>query len=173
MQQNFLFLHHHREVSGKYIFSAFRIQNQNLGRQSLKRMRFWGKPKKFFSLHCSFKKNIWISYRESTVSVPLSRSSPSALLNSTTGLYTNTRLYHGSSSSSTGSLKGRSHEIFGVFYVLYSTRFHLPPLRFHCVGGCWDQTHECCDYGIDCHTLLDKFHPLIPSISTCTYIKWV
>ncbi len=30
MQQNFFFLHHHREVSGKKIFSAFRIQNQNL-----------------------------------------------------------------------------------------------------------------------------------------------
>jgi hypothetical protein len=24
------------------------------------------------------------------------------------------------------------------FYVLYSTLLHLPPLRFHCVGGCWD-----------------------------------
>jgi hypothetical protein len=22
-------------------------------------------------------------------------------------------------------------------YVLYSTLLHLPPLRFHCVGGCW------------------------------------
>ncbi len=26
------------------------------------------------------------------------------------------------------------------FYVLYSTLLHLPPLRFHCVGGCWDRT---------------------------------
>ncbi len=25
-------------------------------------------------------------------------------------------------------------------YVLYSTLLHLPPLRFHCVGGCWDET---------------------------------
>ncbi len=24
--------------------------------------------------------------------------------------------------------------------VLYSTLLHLPPLRFHCVGGCWDRT---------------------------------
>ncbi len=23
------------------------------------------------------------------------------------------------------------------FYVLYSTLLHLPPLRFHCVGGCY------------------------------------
>ncbi len=26
------------------------------------------------------------------------------------------------------------------FYVLYSTLLHLPPLRFDCVGGCWDRT---------------------------------
>jgi hypothetical protein len=25
----------------------------------------------------------------------------------------------------------------GFFYVLYSTLLHLPPLSFHCVGGCW------------------------------------
>jgi hypothetical protein len=32
--------------------------------------------------------------------------------------------------------------IFGFFvlYVLYST---TPPLRFHCVGGCWDRTQDC------------------------------
>ncbi len=23
-------------------------------------------------------------------------------------------------------------------YVLYTTLLHLPPLGFHCVGGCWD-----------------------------------
>jgi hypothetical protein len=32
------------------------------------------------------------------------------------------------------------------FYVLYSTLLHLPPLRFHCVVGCWDQDY--CDSGI-------------------------
>ncbi len=35
-------------------------------------------------------------------------------------------------------------EIFGflfLLFVLYSTLLHLPPLRFHCVGGCWDRTH--------------------------------
>jgi hypothetical protein len=26
------------------------------------------------------------------------------------------------------------------FYVRYSTLLHLPPLRFHCVGGRWDRT---------------------------------
>ncbi len=39
---------------------------------------------------------------------------------------------------------------FQVFYVLYSTLFHLPPLRFHCVGGCWDRTQASCDFGFDC-----------------------
>jgi hypothetical protein len=29
--------------------------------------------------------------------------------------------------------------IFVFFLVHYSTLFHLPPLRFHCVGGCWDR----------------------------------
>jgi hypothetical protein len=36
----------------------------------------------------------------------------------------------------------------GFFAVLYSTLLHLPPLRFHCVGGCWDRTHDCYDFGI-------------------------
>jgi hypothetical protein len=25
-------------------------------------------------------------------------------------------------------------------FLLYSTLLHLPPLRFRCVGGCWDRT---------------------------------
>jgi hypothetical protein len=28
----------------------------------------------------------------------------------------------------------------GTFYVLHSTLLHLPPLKFHCVEGCWDRT---------------------------------
>jgi hypothetical protein len=30
---------------------------------------------------------------------------------------------------------------------------HLPPLRFHCVEGCWDRTPESCDFGIASQTL--------------------
>ncbi len=30
---------------------------------------------------------------------------------------------------------------------------HLPPLRLHCVGGCWDRTQDCCDFGISSQTL--------------------
>ncbi len=43
----------------------------------------------------------------------------------------------------------------GIFslYVRYSTMLHLPPFRFHCVGGCWDRTQDCCDFGIDSQTL--------------------
>ena len=32
----------------------------------------------------------------------------------------------------------------------YSTLLHLPPLRFYCVGGCWDRTQA---FGIDSQTL--------------------
>jgi hypothetical protein len=43
---------------------------------------------------------------------------------------------------------------FLFFYLRYSTLLHLPPLRFHRVGGCWDRTQvgvcwnrtqRCCD----------------------------
>jgi hypothetical protein len=34
------------------------------------------------------------------------------------------------------------------FFGLNSTLLHLSPLRFHCVGGCWDRTQDCCDFGI-------------------------
>jgi hypothetical protein len=36
--------------------------------------------------------------------------------------------------------------------IRYSTLLHLPPLRFHCVRGCWDRTQDCCDSGIDSQT---------------------
>ncbi len=42
---------------------------------------------------------------------------------------------------------------FIIFYVLYSTLLHLPPLRFHGVGRCWDRTQDCCDFGIGSQTL--------------------
>jgi hypothetical protein len=48
--------------------------------------------------------------------------------------------------------KGGFFQIFS-FYVRYSTLLHLPPLRFHCVKGCWDLTQDYCDFGIDSHTL--------------------
>ncbi len=36
----------------------------------------------------------------------------------------------------------------GFFILLYSTLRHLPPLRFHCVAGCWDWTQDCFDFAI-------------------------
>jgi hypothetical protein len=33
--------------------------------------------------------------------------------------------------------------------TILSTLLHLRPLRFHCVGGYWDRTPDCCDFGID------------------------
>jgi hypothetical protein len=47
---------------------------------------------------------------------------------------------------------------FYVFYTIYSTLLHLPPLRIHCVGGCWDRTQDSCDYGIGFQTLLPLIH---------------
>ncbi len=49
------------------------------------------------------------------------------------------------------SLGGSANLYF--FYVLYSTLLHLLPLRFNCVGGCWDRTQDCCDFGISSQTL--------------------
>ncbi len=45
--------------------------------------------------------------------------------------------------------------IFLIFfmYVLYSTLLHLPPLRFHSVGECWDRTQDSCFFGIGWQTL--------------------
>jgi hypothetical protein len=44
---------------------------------------------------------------------------------------------------------------FFFLYVLYSTQ---PPFRFHCFGGCWDRTQDCCDFGIGSQTRLDLIH---------------
>ncbi len=49
-------------------------------------------------------------------------------------------------------LKGDFFDFF-LFYVRYLTLLLLPPLRFHCVGGCWDRTQDSCDYGLVCQTL--------------------
>ncbi len=35
----------------------------------------------------------------------------------------------------------------------FSTLLHLPPLRLHCVGGCWDRTQNYFDFAIDSLTL--------------------
>jgi hypothetical protein len=40
-----------------------------------------------------------------------------------------------------------------IFYVLNSALLHLPPLRFHCVGGCKDRNQGCCDVFIGSQTL--------------------
>ncbi len=48
-------------------------------------------------------------------------------------------------------------ELYCIFFkVLYSTLLHLPPLRFHYVGGCWDWTQVCYDFVIDSQTLYAK-----------------
>ncbi len=42
-------------------------------------------------------------------------------------------------------LKVKQRIFFFFLHVLYSTLLNLPPLRFHCVGGCWDRTQDWCD----------------------------
>ncbi len=61
--------------------------------------------------------------------------------------------------------------IFGAFSfnVRNSTLLHLPPLRFHCVGGCWDRSQDCCDIGIHSHirfnhSAIDLIHTLLDLI---------
>ena len=40
--------------------------------------------------------------------------------------------------------------ILDTFLVVYLTLLYLLPLRFHCVGRCWDRTRTC---SCDCQTL--------------------
>jgi hypothetical protein len=42
---------------------------------------------------------------------------------------------------------------FFIFFVLYSTLLHLPPLRFHCADGLWDRTQDRCNWCIGSQTL--------------------
>jgi hypothetical protein len=42
---------------------------------------------------------------------------------------------------------------FFFFYVRYKTLLYLPPFGI-CVGGSWDRTQECCDFGFDSHHTL-------------------
>jgi hypothetical protein len=62
-------------------------------------------------------------------------------------------------------IKHLNRDLFGFFYILYST---MPPLRFHCVGGCWDRIQDCCDFGISCQTFLplDLNHSRLDLIPT-------
>ncbi len=42
---------------------------------------------------------------------------------------------------------------FFLFLHDIQNLLHLPPLKFHCVGGCWNGTLDSCNYGIGCQTL--------------------
>ncbi len=42
---------------------------------------------------------------------------------------------------------------FLIFFVLYSTLLHMPPLRFHCADGRWDRTQDRGNWCIVCQTL--------------------
>jgi hypothetical protein len=40
----------------------------------------------------------------------------------------------------------KGSDFLKFFFILYCTLLHLLPPRFHCVGGFWDRTHDCCDF---------------------------
>ncbi len=45
--------------------------------------------------------------------------------------------------------RGKNLKQGDILDFFLSTLLHLPPLRFHCVRGCWDRTQQdCCDFGI-------------------------
>jgi hypothetical protein len=61
-----------------------------------------------------------------------------------------------------------------TFFCMYCIQLlhSPPPLRFHCAGGRWDQTQDCCDFGIwQSHALttrLDLIHlPWVGSAPQC------
>ncbi len=59
------------------------------------------------------------------------------------------------------------------YFVLYQTLLHLPPLRFHCVGGCCDRTQNYCDFGIGRQTLKAQTTRLdLIQIKNLTSICW-
>ncbi len=54
-------------------------------------------------------------------------------------------------------------ESWGIFegFLKYFIQqcFVLQPLRFHCVGGCWDRTQDCCVFSINGS---QKVHYILP-----------
>ncbi len=54
---------------------------------------------------------------------------------------------------STASTPALPYSLPRRIIVLYSTLLHLPPLRFHRVGGCWDRIQDSCYFGIGSQTL--------------------
>jgi hypothetical protein len=52
-----------------------------------------------------------------------------------------------------GELKKGGFFIILIFIYVFPTLLYVPPLRFYCVGGCWDRTQDCCDFGIESQTL--------------------
>ncbi len=64
---------------------------------------------------------------------------------------------------------------FGDFKSTLFNTAHLPPLKFHYVGGYWDRTQDCCDHGVGrVDTLsirLGLIRPLVVLVTTKLYDK--
>jgi hypothetical protein len=70
-----------------------------------------------------------------------------------------------------GDLGGGGDFLDFFFFIRYSTLLHLPPLRFHCDGGCCDQTQDCCSFGIDSQTLCSNHSASFPTQNKLFTIK--
>jgi hypothetical protein len=46
-----------------------------------------------------------------------------------------------------------SRLLIRVFFLCTDVLLHLPRLRLHCIGGYWDRTQDCCEFGIGSQTL--------------------
>jgi hypothetical protein len=55
-------------------------------------------------------------------------------------VYYSTYLYHWDTELQETKGGRQIFKFFFNIYVRYSALLHLPPLRFHCVGGSWDRT---------------------------------
>ncbi len=58
----------------------------------------------------------------------------------------------------------------GIFYVLYLTLLHLPPLRFHSVGGCWDQYLKMPRFYMLLHDMAYPLPHLLPADQADLYL---
>ncbi len=57
--------------------------------------------------------------------------------------------------------------------VLCPKLLYLSPLKFNCVGGCWDWTQDCCDFDIRLTTRLDLIQRSLKKLYYFTEIsKW-
>ncbi len=61
------------------------------------------------------------------------------------------------------NLENWKGDLLGLAKVLFSTLVHLPPVRFQCVGGCWDWTQDFCIQTIVRHSNFENYLDFLAS----------